>query len=322
MELNTRGAAFNPWRRLNKRGIFFTTLAVVLLILFLTSYTFHATAAERKTIRERIETMNNFLSSIETDLARSAYIAGFRTLVVCEQNIAETGMYITNLNATVAEAFHNGTFGGTPQDIMAGATFADIAAAAAQKARSMNINLSLYAANLTLTQEEPWKVTATLRAQVLMEDVTAIARWNKTLIVSSNIDIQNFNDPLYTVETRGRITNKINKTRYEPFVAGVAVSNLSKHTLNSSYANTTDAPSFLDRIQGITAPNPYGIESLVNAQKLASQGIAIQEKSVVDHVYFSSQNPAASTIQGMPSWFKLDEAHVNRYGARHLSEFA
>lgn len=314
---------------LNKRGIFFTTLAIVILILFLTGYTFHSKSSERETIHDRIRTMDNFLVSLEADLARQAYIAAFRALVICEQKITESGTYITDLNATVNEAFLNGTYRNEVQSIMTGATFSDMQQTLSEKSRKMNINITLSQANLTLTQEEPWKVTSTLRVHIIMEDATAIARWNKTLIVSRAIDIQNFNDPLYIVKTQGKLTNKINRTSYEPFVqtSGVqggstSVVNLSKHAINSSYTNTTDAPSFLDRVQGNTAPSPYGIESLVNAQKLSAQGIQVEEKSLIDHIYFSSANPASSTITGMPSWFRIDESHVDRYGVRHLSDFS
>ena len=306
----------------NKRGIFFTTLAIVILILFLTSYTFHTAAAKRNSIHDRITTMNNFLTSLEADLSRNVYIAAFRTLVVYEQKIAESGTYISNLNMTVSEAFLNGTFNNEPQSIMVGATFPELYQVARDKARTLNINITLSNATMTLTQEEPWKVTATMRTHLLMEDATGIARWNKTLIVSSKIDIQNFNDPLYTVKTQGKVMNKINRSSFEPFVIGASVANLSKHMLNSSYTNTTSAPSYLDRIQGLSGPNPQGIESLINVQLLAAQGIVIEEKSVVDYIYFSSQNPASSTITGMPSWFRIDESHVDRYGVRHLSSFA
>ena len=311
----------NPYMELNQRGVFFTTLAIVILILFLTGYTFHTTASQRKTVQNRIATMDNFLGALEADLARNAYIVGFRTLVIFEQKTTESGAYIANLNESVNEAFLNGTYNSESQSIMIGATFADIRQAMQEKAKKMNINLTLSSANITLTQEDPWKVTVTMSTHLTMEDATAIARWNKTLIVSSKIDIQNFNDPLYTIKTQGKIMNKINKTMYEPFVTGSSITNLSKHALNSSYTNTTDAPSFLDRLQGLTNPSAQGIESLVNVQKLSVQGIAVEEKTVVDHVYFSTQNPTSSSIQGMPSWFRLDEEHVDRYGARLLSSF-
>ena len=61
--------------------------------------------------------------------------------------------------------------------------------------------------------------------------------------------------------------------------------------------------------------NVNGIESLVNLQKLSSQGLQVQDKSVIDHIYFSSSNPSKQHILGMPSWFKLDDSHLAAYQA-------
>ena len=80
---------------------------------------------------------------------------------------------------------------------------------------------------------------------------------------------------------------------------------LLNHTLSSYYRSHTDAPSFLNRLQGNLSASQYGIESLVNLQKLSSQGVPTQQKTVVDYIYFSTQNPAHNGVSGMPSWFRL-----------------
>lgn len=305
----------------NKRGIFFTTLALFMIFLLLTSYTFSTAATQRKAVHDRVTTMNSFVFSTEQDLARSAYIAGFRALFVAEKKIAETGAYIAAFNASINELFSNGTFNGEAQDIMVGATAADIEQSLKDKAAKMNINLTLLNPQLVLIHENPWQVTALLTTQLLVIDSTNVARWNRTVTAKTFIDIQNFNDPLYTVATQAHVTNRINRTAFQPFVTSADVSNLSKHALDSYYTNSTEAPSFIDRLQGLSSSSPQGIESLVNLQKLTLQGISVQNKSVVDHLYFSSQNPSSSTIQGMPSWFRLDETHSNIYGTQALDGF-
>ena len=96
---------------------------------------------------------------------------------------------------------------------------------------------------------------------------------------------------------------------------GSNIANLSMQSTNSYYLASTSAPSFLDRMQGMNAPNLYGIESLVNLAELSSQSIQIKDKSVVDYIYFSNSNPTACNVipAGMPSWFKLDSDHLAAY---------
>jgi hypothetical protein len=305
----------------NRKGIFFTSMAIVIFILFLIAFTFYDQVQERKAIQKRIETMNSFLFSLEQDLQRQIYTSGFRTIFIFEKSISESGSYITNFNATLQEMFLNGSLYGVPQDLMLGATLSDIEDSIQNKADKINVDVNFRYQSFSLTQDSPWKVKVILVANLTMQDKNNLALWNKTETTIAEIPIENFEDPLYTVNTGGIIINKINKTVYFPFVQNNNVANLSLHAQNFFYANSSDAPSFLYRLQGLTSASPQGIESIVNTQKLSQQGLIVEDKSVVDHIYFSSQNPATSQITGMPAWFKLDQGHVDFYQARNLSSF-
>ncbi len=300
----------------SKKGIFFTLTVLVLVSLFFITYTFYTEITKADSSRQRVETMNNFLLSIEQDLERQVYIAGFRTIFLLEDKIAETGTYISNPEAAFEESFFNGTLYGEPQPIMQGATFNDIVLAINDKARKMNVNVTMENPSLDFAQEDPWHVTATLTTSFNMRDANGLAAWNKTQIIKARISVENFEDPLYIISTNSIVTNQINKTVYQPFVEGTDVSNLTKHALGSYYVASPLAPSFLDRLQGLSQANPQGIESLVNLQELPSP---VQDKTAVDYIYFSTQNPTSFHIQGMPSWFRLDQSHLSLYNATNLT---
>jgi hypothetical protein len=153
-----------------------------------------------------------------------------------------------------------------------------------------------------------------------MQDRAQLAKWNRTETIVGRIPISNFEDPLYLIATAGRLTNSFNKTLTSTFVQGSDVSALLDHATNSRYIASTSAPSFINRLQGqITTASPYGIESLVNLQKLAAQGISLQDKSCVDYIYFSNSNPTSYHVTGMPSWFKIDSAHIPVYQVNGLT---
>ncbi len=295
---------------MNKKAMFFTILAIALMSLFLISYTFYSVVQGRKSIDKRIETMNNFLFSIEQDLQREVYIIGFRTLFSAEDYITKKGQYITDINSFFREAFFNGTVDGNSSEILIGVTYKDIVESVNEKSKRLNINLNLTNPEILITQEDPWHVALILSLNLTMKDMAELASWNKKENIKSLIKIEGFEDPLYVINTGGQIINKINKTIYEP----IDISNLLAHTQSSYYIESTTAPSFLNRLQGITSNSSSGIESLVYLPKLSSQGIAIKDKSCVDYIYFSSDNPSAYSVAGMPSWFKLDSPHLNVYG--------
>ena len=302
----------------NKRAMFFTILALAILSLFLVSYTFYTAIKSREPINKRVRTLNDFVYSVEQDLPRQLYISGFRIIFLFEKKLIDTGKPITDFNESFQEMFYNGTYRGIREEIMRGANFSGIQAFLNEKARRINVNISLTNPSLNVSQDDPWNIKLSLKVDMLITDKTALAQWNRTSIINSYIPIDNFEDPLYILSTNGTVTNKINKTIYEPFVNGSSIVNLALHvnSENSYYIASTKAPSFLDRLQGINSANENGIESLVYRTKLPMQ----QDKSVVDYIYFAAQNPTPIyKVSGMPDWFKLSDESLDDYGVRDLA---
>jgi len=299
----------------NKKAMFFTLIAIAILFLFLVSYTFYSVVQDRKSVQKRILTMNNFVYSLEQDMPRQLYTSGFRIIFLMENHILETGEYITGFDAAFNELFYNATlYEETDEQIeslMEEATFSGIQENVNNKGGKINIDVSLTEPEIFVSQDDPWNIKLNLTAKLLIEDKADLALWNKTTNIVTYIPIQNFEDPLYIVGTNGSVTNHINQTPYD---VPIPSDNLLNHVSNSYYIANTDAPSFLDRLQGNLEPDSNGIESLVHLPTLSAQGIPTKDKSCVDYIYFSSNNPLASTIAGMPSWFKLDEPHKTLYG--------
>ncbi|MEN9626757.1 MAG: hypothetical protein RL557_1085 [archaeon] len=306
-------------KRMNKKAMVFTLLVIALLSLFLVSYLVYSAHQEQRTIHQRVKTLNNFVFSIEQDLSRQVYIAGFRVILIFEKRIAETGTYISTINETVAEVFYNGTLYGEQQELMQGIIFSDIINLLDDKGRDINAHVQILHPTIIIRQEDPWHVTFVLDGELVVQDLNGLVSWNKSFSMPAYVSVENFEDPLYTINTNSKVIHTINRTAFIPFVQGSDVSNLNSHVAGVYYINSSLAPSFLDRLQGKSNANSQGIESLVNVQELANQGIAVKTKSVVDYIYFSESNPSSHTVQGMPSWFRIDDAHLDIYGVSGLA---
>ncbi|MFA5174476.1 MAG: hypothetical protein WC438_04820 [Candidatus Pacearchaeota archaeon] len=294
----------------DKKGMVFTLIVLTLLSLFVLSYSFYSIVKDREPINKRVNTMNNFVFAVEQDIPRQLYISGFRSIFLFEKQIIETGQYITNVNYSFHECFFNGTINGIEENLMIGARFSDIQDSLNLKANKINAEVNLSNPSVQITQDDPWNVKFVLTADLLVKDDSNSIMWNKTFTTISYVSIENFEDPLYLVNTNGLVKNNINKTIYNNFSD---VTDLLEHVENSYYIAHSDAPSFLDRLQGINQANANGIESLVYLPGLSSKGVSVKDKSCVDYIYFSNNNPSASTVVGMPSWFKLDDGHVGIY---------
>lgn len=306
---------------MNKRGFFFTLSALLVISLFLLGYTLYQSSQERRSTQQRVETLNSFLFSTEQDLGRQLYIVSFRIIFLLEDQITKTGAYATNIDGAFAEGVMNGTLYGQPQTLLDQATFPYMKSTIATRANMIGANVTLTQPLVNVTQVDPWHVKVTLTMQIYLKDQEGLASWNKTETIETLVPIENFEDPLYLINTDGLVTNQFRKTPYAPLVQETNVTNLTAHLLGSYYLSSTLAPSFLQRLQGQTGANSQGIESLVNLNQLSLKGVVVQDKTLVDYLYFSVQSPPIYGVQGMPSWFKIDNSsdRLALYGVSNIT---
>ncbi len=299
---------------MNKRGQFFTIVAILLIALIFLSFEIFSIFREKQSVKTRVETMDSFLHSIEENLERQLFISGYRTIFEAQNYTATYISYISNVDAFFEEAFFNGTVNGAPSDIMLGVTYQDIIDSINSKASKINVNIIIENTTVDVSQDDPWHVKFTMVSDFIMRDNQNLALWQKKQIINAFVPIEEFEDPFFIVETNRLVSRKINRTIYEGnYVVGADYSNLRDHVDKKYYTNNSDAPSFLKRMTGDFSSDPNGIESFVNALELSSQGILPEDKSLVDHIYFSGSNPPWTTVPGMQAWFKIDDGHKSRY---------
>lgn len=263
--------------------------------------------------------MDSFLFSIEENLQRQMYISGYRITFLAEDYITRTGNY-TNINLFFNQAFFNGTVSGVHNDIMNGATYSDLVSSINQKASKLNVNITLSNPRIIIAQSDPWHINFTLTSDFTMEDKSKLARWDKQQTISSYIPVENFEDPIYIINTNAKVSRKINKTIYEGiYVENGNVANLLSHVNHDYYTAHNDSPSFIKRLSGDFSADKNGIESFVDISQLFQQGVSVTTKSVVDYIYFSSNTPSYYSVAGMPSWFKIDDAHITKYNVTGLT---
>lgn|SRR3989338_3261513 len=298
----------------NKKGIFLTTLTLFLLSLFLLSYSISYMGEKRDATNKRISTMNNFLISMEKDMSRQLYISGYRIVFAWGDEVFKYGKYIKNVSYAAEEAFFNGTVNGVENQFLiepgTSYTFNSINESLNENAKKIGVEIFMDKPRILISQDDPWNVKITLISEFLMKDKAGLAMWNKTSIISAEIPIENFEDPVFVVN---KVPRKIIETNLT--FSTLDRNNLSIHFNNKYYINNTHAPSFLDRLQGnLTIESPYGIESFVDLDELSLQEVDLDlTKSIVDYVYFSTENPlpfcAGGGLLPLPSWFKIDSTN-------------
>lgn len=305
-----------------KSGIFYTTSAIALTIVMIViygTYTANRLSDRMDVVQTRIDTLNFFIKDAEKDLSKGVYIAGFRTLLSFNQFIAANGTFITGLNEKFRESFLNGTINGQPLSLMKDSTFTDWANKMSAEAEKIDISFKFTVEGIALNQSDPWTVDVGVNVRLDIRDKRNTSYWIRKAYLTNRISIVGFEDPLYIVNSNGRVPNTIIKSNITSFVVNGDVSNLMVHANNSYYIGHNDSPSFLMRLEGALGNSSLGIESLVNLEEFKQQGLSIKDRSVVDYIYFGGKNTVNYRINNTPEWFKIDSGHLDIYQVKNLT---
>jgi len=306
----------------NKKSIFYTMAALSLVVAILLTYGYYgAYSYSKKTdvISTRVNTVNFFMKDVESDMQKGAFIAGFRTLLSLNQFITNNGTFIDDTIARFNESFLHGTINGQTVSLMQDSTFTDWSNKISVQARKIDINFNFTINQVSLKHTDPWTVQVDINLTLYVNDIKNTSSWKRDKTVTSKISVIGFEDPLYLVNSNGRVTNLLNPTNFSSFVNNGNPSTLMSHMNESLYIQHNDSPSFLMRLQGDLESSPYGIESLVNLDEFQKQGLVIKDRSAVDYIYFGTQTTTNYRINQTPSWFKIDEEHLDAYGVTNIT---
>ena len=314
----------------SKKGFFFTLLTIFMLgifIFYFTQHSFHRASAKKEVVEKRILSIDDFLQDVKRDLSRGLYISGYRAILATNEFLINHHAFIKNAETTIKEGVMNGTINETDTVLLDGSTFGDWVEKITFQGKKQNIFLNVSVNELSVYQEDPWLVTLAANVSLFVADElqTSVIRQNE--VIAAKVSVLGFEDPLYIINGRGRLTNVINKTSFDNNYTYQVdgkwnVSNLLKHAYEGYYIDNADAPAFLQRFSNNMSPSLYGIESLVDLAEFTKQGLAVYDHALVDHYYFINASTVDYNINYTPSWFKIDEGHRDKYMVTGISYVA
>ncbi|MBI2657304.1 hypothetical protein HYX08_01265 [Candidatus Woesearchaeota archaeon] len=317
---------------MSKKGIFYTTAAIALTIVIITTYSSFSTnrlSDKMDVVQNRIETVNFFIKDVEKDIGKGVTIATFRTLLSFNQFIANNGTFIDDINERFRESFLNGTINHQQLSLMKDSTFTDWANKISAEADKVGIKFNFTIKDVQINHTDPWTISVGLNISLDIRDKRNTSYWVRDRYLTNTISIIGFEDPLYIVNSNGRVTNTITKTNFTQFVVNGNVQNLLGHMNNSWYIAHNDSPSFLMRFEGNLGNSTNGIESLVNLGEFEAQGLTLKDRSIVDYVYFGTKSTTNFRVNATPTWFKIDGTlpapgadkgeHLDAYQVRNIT---
>jgi hypothetical protein len=267
---------------LNRKGVFFTIMALLLIAFLIATQQSHLTAitatkVDTTAAHARATVMNNYADAFETQAANSLALAGYFTLQNLSSRIAQSRTFVSNMNASARFCMNNKT---APHNCLnasqtINATLDQLTTLASS---DLGITTTYDITNVWVTEERPFEVIFWMNISYNISD--PFASWrveNRT--ISAPVDVTGIQDPLYAYLNASNITRTRNfsQTGIRP-MQFTNTSFYSYYTNRSYIANAgnntpgelTYGPSVLQRYAGnfTNGSSCCGIESVMHISDL------------------------------------------------------
>lgn len=307
---------------MNKKGFIYvisaSLLVVVLLIIFFSQQEF-SYVDETKSELKRIGFANDFVEGFNQDLSRVLNIASFRSMIALEEYVAVRGEFLNDTESAFMEMVQTGTYNESSYEIMENSSLDEYLSRVNVIADRFGLSIDVSINDIHLGHYDAWHLDVSVNASVFVEDKSGLAYWNYTKLFSSVVPIENLRDPLYSVNTRNRISNTILEFSEDSFVVGDDLSNFLDFVQHSYYVESSDAPSFIQRFSNNMSSSDYGIESIVNVLTISDQDLETYPGRVkIDYIYFNDLDVVdiRCDFEGVPFnyYLVLYNDSLERYG--------
>jgi len=219
----------------NRKGFFFTIGIIILLIplLFLISYYTESSKTKREdaVTKIRCDELHYLVEDIERDMQRAVVIFGRRAVLYATGWVVDNrplGNYTFNCSvncgldcnefsydgngseAAIAELVACGTLNNTNVTYMINHTLREWIDKIELHGRGMHFNVNISLINLTVVPINAWEFSIIIWNNIKITDKSETCFYRETpIMVMSNTSIIGIEDPLYPLNTLGRVTRYI-----------------------------------------------------------------------------------------------------------------
>ena len=196
-------------------GLLLVVLSLSLISLAILQKEVYRKSIQKFYIENMINDMNNLLESVTMDLDKAIDITTKRAIAVADSQVITTGNPLTNADQNIEELILLGSINGVEQSLMENATLTNwisrMNSLGKEKGYEIKINISRFeikpydSFNL-LAESEVW-------INITNEEIeTSISRRYN---ISKAISIENFEDPIYALNTNSRASKIVKKTKFD-----------------------------------------------------------------------------------------------------------
>jgi len=299
----------------NKKGLFFTFMAILLLAVILIAFLAKSGNTTHNSIQQsqiKVRSLNAFVKSLDEVLQQPLKASGKQTIEAAQQYMFTQG-YIPNFASEFSSIIVSGKYNNELLENMDEFNITNTLNIVKAVATETDVFLTYEdptPADIAIQHISPWEMNVTINLRnIQITDTQSEATWDMgDKLISTILFVEDFNDPFSLVQDKVEVN--INQTDIEQFGD---IATLQQFINAHEFLAHTDAPSFLQRMSGDFSSSSYGIESVLSDE--GRNADAVPTSSFVDFYYWGTRNDAVAscTVPGFPAKFTLDNSHKEFY---------
>jgi len=304
------------------RGIFYSTIALLfimpLVLLTFANLAFYQTSTEEKTTKIVGDRLAAYIKSIDDDLPRALNIMAKRAVTETIIYIETNGIPLNDSANVLKELITNGTIYGNKSSID-DFNVVSWAAILKQKGELYGFNTNVKVLDIKFYSINSYNIGVEINLSVNATHPASGMELYRVYNSVVPVQIEGFNDPLYTLKTNGLLKKNIKA----PNITVSGVANFDIAVTEGFYMPSPEGPNFLERLEGKTrSSDKYnisnlvtGLESVVYLPVLQANGIPVKgNQTNIDYLYFDVASYSGYQVnQSAYSWLKIDPAHASTY---------
>ncbi|MEM5874960.1 MAG: hypothetical protein QXW01_02090 [Candidatus Aenigmatarchaeota archaeon] len=298
--------------------LFFITLFILSSFLYYGQISMYYTA--EKAVENRIKTMVKIIEDVFEDSKRAMSIVTNRAIVSAVNYVIINGVGLNSANETIKELILFSSIDGNKQPLMENSNINDWIATMEYLISLYGFESKIQIKDLKILPYDSFTIEVIFSLEIFLSDRKIETNITKEKNFRVLVSIENIEDPLYPLNTYGRVVNVIRRSPNWPKYYYDNTTNLLDDMSNSYYNPSLNGASFFDRLEGkyfvqekYRRENIIGLESFVNKEKIELVGLPVRyNQTNIDYLYFSNFLVQSFKVYGMPDNFRLDnETTIN-----------
>lgn len=213
-----------------KKGLVYSLMSVLLItpiiLLFVIYSKINRMEGQNTVVEIRADELGSFYKSFMHDLGRSLDISTRRSLLYSNNFIIANGIPFDNPAGKFSQLILEGNLDGEEIGLLTGSDTLPCNTLTCHKERYLTLsdefgyNLDVEIISVDIRPYDSWNINSSVTLRITIEDPEMEMKIDKIAKKSVKVPVLDFEDPLYFLNTKGKISRKIKKASNNPFTSG------------------------------------------------------------------------------------------------------